>query len=243
MLFINMVEMANIRESDIDINIRPSNDPEMGVDDGFEGGVDDGFSSGPTDSGVGEGIDDGLSSGRTPFNGNRPGRRPSRPVTPSGRGGGFPLSPGHGGYNPLPADPSHQPGNPIDVNLYQTKKTVAQGMMDIALLTANANQLRYVLETGKYGTNGTLYYLNVSLISVSIVLQLVVGIILIFMGRYDVSHKETARKADILNSVVVVAVFFITVINVFISSFGVDPLEGVEPEMMSKIIASKNPGL
>lgn len=29
---------------------------------------------------------------------------------------------------------------------YNAKKTVAQGMMDIALLTANANQLRYILE-------------------------------------------------------------------------------------------------
>lgn len=33
-----------------------------------------------------------------------------------------------------------------DVNVYQQKKTLAQGMMDLALLSANANQLRYVLE-------------------------------------------------------------------------------------------------
>ncbi|XP_013772661.1 uncharacterized protein LOC106457761 isoform X1 [Limulus polyphemus] len=32
-----------------------------------------------------------------------------------------------------------------DANLYATKKSVAQGMMDIALLTANACQLKYVL--------------------------------------------------------------------------------------------------
>jgi len=29
---------------------------------------------------------------------------------------------------------------------YNTRKTMAQGMMDIALLTANANQLRYILQ-------------------------------------------------------------------------------------------------
>ncbi|KAH0816275.1 hypothetical protein GEV33_006516 [Tenebrio molitor] len=34
-----------------------------------------------------------------------------------------------------------------DVNVYQHKKTVAQGMMDLALFSANANQLRYVLES------------------------------------------------------------------------------------------------
>jgi hypothetical protein len=32
------------------------------------------------------------------------------------------------------------------LNLYQQKKLIAQGMMDLALLSANANQLRYVLD-------------------------------------------------------------------------------------------------
>lgn len=34
---------------------------------------------------------------------------------------------------------------PLDMNIYATRKTVAQGMMDIALMTANASQLKYVL--------------------------------------------------------------------------------------------------
>ncbi|XP_060653017.1 uncharacterized protein LOC132789189 [Drosophila nasuta] len=34
-----------------------------------------------------------------------------------------------------------------DLNVYQSRKTLAQGMMDLALLSANANQLRHVLET------------------------------------------------------------------------------------------------
>ena len=60
---------------------------------------------------------------------------------------------------------------PLDVNLYATKKTVAQGMMDLALLTANANQLRYVLESGKYGDPGANYYISITLIGFSIVMQ------------------------------------------------------------------------
>lgn len=58
---------------------------------------------------------------------------------------------------------------PLDVNLYATKKTVAQGMMDLALLTANANQLRYVLESGSTGS--MYYYLNIVLICLSIFFQ------------------------------------------------------------------------
>ena len=41
-------------------------------------------------------------------------------------------------------------------------------MLDIALLTANASQLKYVLQTGN---NHEFYYVMVTLISLSIVLQ------------------------------------------------------------------------
>ena len=34
----------------------------------------------------------------------------------------------------------------LDANRYATKKTISQGLLDIALLTANASQLKYVLE-------------------------------------------------------------------------------------------------
>nr|CAD7602457.1 unnamed protein product [Timema genevievae] len=57
---------------------------------------------------------------------------------------------------------------PLDANSYATKKTIAQGMLDIALLTANASQLKYVLQVGE---QHEFYSLMVGLISVSIILQ------------------------------------------------------------------------
>jgi len=57
----------------------------------------------------------------------------------------------------------------MNINRYATKKTIAQGMMDIALLTANASQLKYVLQVGK--DQHPFFTLMVTLISVSIVLQ------------------------------------------------------------------------
>jgi hypothetical protein len=57
---------------------------------------------------------------------------------------------------------------PLDANSYATKKTIAQGMLDIALLTANASQLKYVLQVGQ---QHEFYTLMVWLISISIVLQ------------------------------------------------------------------------
>lgn len=62
-----------------------------------------------------------------------------------------------------------------DVNVYQQKKTLAQGMMDLALLSANANQLRFVVDSNNH------QYKIVSLvfIAISIILQ----VILINFGR------------------------------------------------------------
>lgn len=50
-------------------------------------------------------------------------------------------------------------------------------MMDIALLTANANQLRFLFT---YNYESKTYYLSVGLIIISLVLQVLVGIVLIF---------------------------------------------------------------
>ena len=57
----------------------------------------------------------------------------------------------------------------LDANRYATKKTIAQGMLDVALLTANASQLKYVLQVGE--ENHPFYTLMLSLIILSIILQ------------------------------------------------------------------------
>ena len=57
----------------------------------------------------------------------------------------------------------------LDANRYATKKTIAQGLLDVALLTANASQLKYVLQVGR--ENHPFYDLMLALIITSIVLQ------------------------------------------------------------------------
>lgn len=56
----------------------------------------------------------------------------------------------------------------MDANRYATKKTIAQGMLDIALLTANASQLKYILQVGE---RHEFYTLMLILISISIIMQ------------------------------------------------------------------------
>lgn len=79
-------------------------------------------------------------------------------------------------------------GNPQvipDINVYQQKKNLAQGMMDLALLSANANQLRYVVETYEQHP-----YYWFSLISISISLILQVSLVFHKFGRHSVEDFD-----------------------------------------------------
>ncbi|CAL1265023.1 unnamed protein product [Larinioides sclopetarius] len=112
----------------------------------------------------------------------------------------------------------YRPG--IDVNLYATKKSVAQGMMDIALLTANASQLKYIL---KEGEESRFYLVNVICIGISITLQLVVGVLLILNTRYNINLISHQSRAELVNNLTIIGIFLITVSNVFVSAFGTSP--------------------
>merc|ERR1712226_347879 len=107
----------------------------------------------------------------------------------------------------------------LDANRYATKKTIAQGMLDVALLTANASQLKYVLQLGN---SHPFYELMLSLIVISIILQIVAGILFLVIGGLNMNDGSPNQKtANTLNDVIVVIVFLITLINVVISGFGI----------------------
>ncbi|XP_029040429.1 ninjurin-A-like [Osmia bicornis bicornis] len=125
----------------------------------------------------------------------------------------IPISGSRNPFFPLP------PVSTIpDVNLYQHKKTLAQGMMDLALLSANANQLRYVLQTDG---GHPYYYPSLVMIAASLLLQIAVGIGLIWNSRYNVKNDSEMCKAARANNYTVIGIFLVTILNVFISSFGV----------------------
>ncbi|KAJ8922453.1 hypothetical protein NQ315_004400 [Exocentrus adspersus] len=105
---------------------------------------------------------------------------------------------------------------PKKFNSYAAKKTVAQGMMDIALITANANQLRYIVEFNRASST---FYVIVTLIVFSLLLQVAVGVALIFKGRLDIKGRSKDPDAKRINNYVVVAIFLVTIVNVFIASF------------------------
>lgn len=110
----------------------------------------------------------------------------------------------------------------LDANRYATKKTVAQGMLDVALLTANASQLKYVLEVGE---KHPYYTVMLALIVTSLVLQVLVGVLFMIIGAMDINDPEQQTAANILNNIILIFVFVISTDNIIISSFGIDSMK------------------
>ncbi|GBP68608.1 Ninjurin-1 [Eumeta japonica] len=107
----------------------------------------------------------------------------------------------------------------LDANRYATKKTVAQGMLDIALLTSNASQLKYVLQVGN---RHDFYTVLVVLISISIILQVSLGAVLMTLNLLRDCRLHDPRhhyEAIAINRGVTCTAFIITVLNVLVSAF------------------------
>uniref|UniRef100_UPI0037E741E4 ninjurin-2-like isoform X3 n=1 Tax=Semicossyphus pulcher TaxID=241346 RepID=UPI0037E741E4 len=133
----------------------------------------------------------------------------------------------------MPASGPLQGGSPsnLNMNLYATKKTAAEGMLDIALFLANITHMKTVIEQGA----GYRYYAAVlTLISFSLALQIVAGVLIIIIGRRDLNNATLQKRLDYLNNVTTVIVFITTALNFFISTFGMQRT-GHFPWLMMRI--------
>ncbi|XP_062357024.1 ninjurin-1 isoform X2 [Cinclus cinclus] len=79
-----------------------------------------------------------------------------------------------------------QRNRPININHYANKKSAAESMLDIALLMANASQLKAVMEQGP---SFSFYVPLIILISLSLTLQVVVGVLLIFLETWSIHFR------------------------------------------------------
>ncbi|KAG1949952.1 ninjurin-1 [Pimephales promelas] len=107
---------------------------------------------------------------------------------------------------------------PINMNHYANKKSAAESMLDIALLMANASQLKTVVELGP---TFSFYTPLISLISISLILQILVGVLLIFIVKWNLNDSSKHFILNLLENIVTALVFIIVVVNVFITAFGV----------------------
>ncbi|KAL3974659.1 secreted frizzled-related protein 4 [Sarotherodon galilaeus] len=107
---------------------------------------------------------------------------------------------------------------PLNMNHYANKKSAAESMLDVALLMANASQLKAVLEQGP---SFHFYTPTITLISISLCLQITVGVLLIFIVRWNLNDEQKHQRLNFMENVATGLVFIIVVVNVFITAFGV----------------------
>ncbi|XP_051967012.1 ninjurin-1 isoform X1 [Xyrauchen texanus] len=130
---------------------------------------------------------------------------------------------GDTGEHPRPSSWSRN--TQINMNHYANKKSAAESMLDIALLMANASQLKTILELGP----GFSFYIPlITLISISLTLQIIVGVLLIFLVKWNLNDTSKHYILNLLENIVTALVFIIIVVNIFITAFGVQrPEESV----------------
>ncbi|XP_017041139.1 ninjurin-1 isoform X3 [Drosophila ficusphila] len=108
----------------------------------------------------------------------------------------------------------------MNANRYATKKTIAQGMLDIALLTANASQLKYILQVGE---QHQFYKLMLILISLSIVLQVTAGILLVIQSLINMHNPKDRRVGFTINHFIDALIFLTVFCDILKMNFGIDP--------------------
>ncbi|XP_045777577.1 ninjurin-1 isoform X2 [Maniola jurtina] len=127
----------------------------------------------------------------------------------------------------------------LDANRYATKKTVAQGMLDIALLTSNASQLKYVLQVGP---KHEFYMLLLVLISISIILQASAGILALVISAMDGESSNKQKKiADWLYHISVGLMTGVVFCDVIKMTFGLDPALSMQDSFGNGSLTIHNP--
>ena len=107
--------------------------------------------------------------------------------------------------------------DPFDNDKYVITKTVSKGLLNISLLANNSNQLRMLISEGVEKT--TIQWLSVVLILLSIVLQITMAIMAVFVGKEDINFERHQEKATKLNRTLLILAIPTIVINVLITSF------------------------
>merc|ERR1739838_506851 len=95
-------------------------------------------------------------------------------------------------------------------------KNFTKGFADLALLTANVNQLRHVLEL----QDDTMRTVNIVFLALSIVLQVIVGALLVVDHSIDITTDQGMKKRQIINSVSQIIMLLIIVLNILVVGLG-----------------------
>ena len=112
---------------------------------------------------------------------------------------------------------SSSKGDSFDNNIYALTKTIAKGLLNVALLTDNAKQLKATIELGPEKCE--YYDLILTLVIVSIVLQTTMAILGAFVGNKNINFEHNQAKATTLNRTLLVCAILTVVDNIILAAF------------------------
>lgn len=118
-------------------------------------------------------------------------------------------------------------------NGYATKKTLANSSFELALLVTNAVQLKTLL--GNNRERDTNWYVGLSLVCASILIQVINACILVLLGTDDIGKKKRQHRLVSLNNFSLILSVFLAVINVILNI-----IVAVDPDILSSSGNSTN---
>ncbi|XP_055330246.1 uncharacterized protein LOC129582689 [Paramacrobiotus metropolitanus] len=111
-------------------------------------------------------------------------------------------------------------------NAYATKKTVITALLTITLLTSTAGQLKSLMRVNPLYP---FYNTVLGLLITSILLEIAAGIILFFVGRYNVLQEDQRARCELLNNALLGIAVILLILNIMISAFGIEELQYFPP--------------
>lgn len=115
------------------------------------------------------------------------------------------------------------------VNDYATKKTIAVGNLEIALLATNAVQLKTLL--GNKTNKDTIWYISLVLVCASLLIQVLNACILVLLGKDNLSKRSHQHRLVSLNNFSLILSIFVTVINVVLNI-----LVAIDPQILAQTL-------
>jgi len=109
--------------------------------------------------------------------------------------------------------------NRFDNNKYNTRKTLAKGLLDVALLSSNINNLKRLLRDQGTDAQHPLFEWVMGGLLLSVCLQVLIAFILLFIGNKDVNKEEDQDSAMQWNDILTGFVLVQTIVNVTVTQF------------------------
>ena len=111
-------------------------------------------------------------------------------------------------------------------NAFATRKTVLTSLINVALLTSTAGQLKSLM---RVNPAYPFYNSLLGMLIVCILAEITMGILLFLIGRLNLNREEQRSRADLLQNIVTGIAVVVLILHIMNSAFGIEDLSYLAP--------------